>query len=688
MSSWEWAELTCETLGKWKGTPAVDRWCSETLPSMIINHLYGTLHWIPNNKIALDKLLNFTKASNEDRIKIIIKGIAGVREGFGSQALFVFAERIVSNLDKNQANELQSWYSQRLRHRYSEKKQLVHISSDIPTDVNETIARFLFALMSDIDTRIRWKAAHVVRRMAQLGCHDMIKACALQLNRNNDDAFRKPDAPFYALGAKLWMLISFYRISVDNPEALQCCKSEIFEVAVSSELPHVAIREYAKRTLVQLEFSEIISLSTSEKMHLHKANTAQKGQTSKEQNMFGRWECDNRRFSFDEIDTLKYWYEDVLSVFPTASKNLMLDIAEKWIIDNLKVDIENQSLDGNSRKKRYDNYYYSLWSHYSGSLPSIESYNTYLEWHALQCVVGELLMTHPISKDNNSDYFTYSYWLKKFLPSDEPAWLSDHRSPTPIEDRLWIKDPKTDDDWLQYIRKDEFLTEIGIHTKFRKDWIVIEAAHSMFHDKRISNILISSALVSPKTASALVCALQTVNEPFFIRISNEDWDNLDSPPFRLIGWLELIDSDMRFDVNDTFRYDVNRIEVKPGKKLINKLNLVSQEDNHLTWNCKETKESAFIYEAWCDEPSEENKGSSNRIASDGWRLWAKTDLIKKYIANEGWDLIYNMHINRQLKEGYRISYEEKNTKKKRHKKILLFKPEGSIIDFKGGIGSW
>ena len=60
----------------------------------------------------------------------------------------------------------------------------------------------------------------------------------------------KTHRPFYFLAAKLWLMISLYRISAETPEALSSCKAEIFDLATSSELPHVGIREYAKRALL------------------------------------------------------------------------------------------------------------------------------------------------------------------------------------------------------------------------------------------------------------------------------------------------------------------------------------------------------------------------------------------------------------------------------------------------------
>ena len=100
--------------------------------------------------------------------------------------------------------------TQRLRSRLPAEDQSLCSIIEIPdgNKVEEVIARFLFALMSDIDTRVRWLAAHSLRQMAKLGCFEIVKATVSQSCRVKDDAFRDPNGPFYFLAAKLWLIIS------------------------------------------------------------------------------------------------------------------------------------------------------------------------------------------------------------------------------------------------------------------------------------------------------------------------------------------------------------------------------------------------------------------------------------------------------------------------------------------------
>src|SRR5207244_1621596 len=96
------------------------------------------------------------------------------------------------------------------------------------------------------------------------------------------------------------------------------------------------------------------------------------------------------RFKFDSLDTLRYWYSDLLKLFPRVSADEILDRAEYWIIDRWGAPSNANWWATEPRKGRYDERRGSLWSHDHGSPPVIVRYGSYLEWNAMLCVVGEL----------------------------------------------------------------------------------------------------------------------------------------------------------------------------------------------------------------------------------------------------------------------------------------------------------
>lgn len=175
------------------------------------------------------------------------------------------------------------------------------------------------------------------------------------------------------------------------------------------------------------------------------------------------------------MDTLRYWYEDILRLFPTVSPDEVLDIADKWTIDRWGADPEANWWDKEPRRARYDERRFALYTHSHGSLPTLERYGTHLEWHAMHCVIGELLLTHPIS--DGTDYLSFEHWLSESLPSDPPEWLSDHRGAIPLEERFWVEDPRVDNTWVRSVRQDEFRRELLGNSL--PGWIVVSGRHTI-----------------------------------------------------------------------------------------------------------------------------------------------------------------------------------------------------------------
>lgn len=686
-----WVGTLSETLAAWNGTPGVDRWCKESLPSILSAHFYDLTRWLKQGQSFPHQLMDYTGLDANGRLQIILSGVAQAGEALNSHALFAIAEEIALALDPDEAGAQLLWYARRLRNRLPAEDQALYSLTEIPNDITEAVARFLFALMSDIDTRVRWKAAYALRRLARLDCFNMVSATLAQASRTKDVAFRIPTGPFYFLSAKLWLAIAIYRISVETPQALSLCKPKILDLATSGDLPHVGIREYAKRTLLQLASAGAIILPPAERIQVDQINIAIKGEATQKNELHRSLGCANeekRRFKFDETDTIRYWYENILRIFPTVSQDQVLEMAERWIIDKWGASPEANWWANEPRKGRYDERRFGLWSHSHGSLPTVERYGTHLEWNAMYCVVGELLTTHPITKSDDYYFDRFDDWLERVLPTSPPEWLSDNLGPTPLELRLWKEDSRTDKGWLHNVRRDEFLNEIGVKHPSREGWVVIKGNYTAHFPKREANIRISSALVSPDTGPALVRAFQTVNDPWDSHLPDDvEGEQIDTLPFRLFGWLKYVEGGIGFDENDPFRFEVGPIRVKPGRLLVESLELVKQEGSPRTWICSGSGDAALIYEAWCGESAPEGDYAPRNVRSDGWRLWARADIVQAFLAKSGWDLICKVTLERRLRNENGRS-NEMDAKRKVHDKFFLLKADGSVADTKGHIGSW
>ena len=216
----DWSLLLSRVLKEWERTPAVQQWCRVKLPAVLSKYLSVFSRWLRYRQGNLDDLLERTGANATQLTELLLDGIAESGARMGSVALFGVAFRIVAQTTSAQAKRILDWYLDRLVLRLPAEDRSRFEPLDAPTTMPEATSRFLYGLLSDIDTRVRWRAAHAVRSLARLDDDAAVTALFSEFGRVSDRAFRDPEAPFYHLGAQLWLALVAYRLSDERPKAL------------------------------------------------------------------------------------------------------------------------------------------------------------------------------------------------------------------------------------------------------------------------------------------------------------------------------------------------------------------------------------------------------------------------------------------------------------------------------------
>ena len=98
------------------------------------------------------------------------------------------------------------------------------------------------------------------------------------------------------------------------------------------------------------------------------------------------------------------WYSPAISAFADLEGEKFLDVAEEWIVDRWNVTNDPRQWNAEPRRKRFSERHGDSMDHRHGSLPTIERFHTYLEWHAMWCAVGELMQTNALAKVAEDDY--------------------------------------------------------------------------------------------------------------------------------------------------------------------------------------------------------------------------------------------------------------------------------------------
>jgi hypothetical protein len=328
--------------------------------------------------------------------------------------------------------------------------------------------------------------------------------------------------------------------------------------APNDEFPHVLLRSFAKSAVCKLVESKTLALAPARCNALKRANTGavprRKGREPYSVG-FERYtyrERDGRRFHFDSTDTLPYWYTGALRVFADVGGEEFLDAADRWIVDHWGVQSNPWRWIDEPRQQRFSDHSLAAWPSH-GALPILERFRTYLEWHAIWCATGELMQVRALARATEDDPDPFERWLSEDGLTAPPFWLADLRRMKPLEDRLWSRPQDDVDTWVENVGDDDFLAEFGLGSD--DGMIVVRSSHETRSPHFMQSVRVETALVSPDTASALVRALQTVNDSWDYRIplAGDDFE-IDVPPYKLLGWLNDVQNDLGIDRRDPPRH--------------------------------------------------------------------------------------------------------------------------------------
>lgn len=688
------SSVILDTLEAWE-SPALENWKKQQLPIIIRKTLWSLTRWLRESNTNFPQLIQASGLQGHALIDLIASGIEERSEKYSSSALFGLCEIMAPSLTKEDANKLTKWYIDRLGEKVPQDVVARFSLREMPDDFDQAIGRFLFAQFSDIDLRVRWRAAHCLRSITALQGVWALKSVLDVYDQKTDGAFRLREAPFYWLGARLFTMMTTARIALDMPEAIMSLAPTLFAIATDGELPHYLIRSYSKEAIETLLANDPALLSASEKQALADVNRPKvKQKSQKKDASYRELEHAKRkeeRFAFNSMDTIPYWYSPLYRLFAELTPESFYVTLERWLIDVWKADRESNWWDKEPRRKRFA--LDSMASYHGhGSQPTIERYGTYLEWHAMFCGLGEWIETEPlIAPDHNSD--SLKYWLRRWKPTESPTWLADRRGHRPLDKEFVVDNLGDDKHWLRRVPKHRFQAAICGSANLTPGVMTIWGDWSISGKSRQIDVEINTALVDPATASALMRTLSIKDNRFWLPTEHEERDDdvsYKEPPFRLYGWLSRVGSDIGYDQDDPLRAEVSELKIKPAASLVSKYKLTKKGLLVSLW-MNGTAQEWFRYETWSDWNGKdyELRRRLRPIGSNGYRLLVRKDALLTIMKNENLDLIAEVEIERRLENEYGESSKwGDETKRRTSRKILVFRQTGEIEDEAGRIGTW
>lgn len=684
------AAAIAETVTEWAAaSPSVGSWCQEVLPSLIAQRLPDFYYAVKyrQRSALLPGMWTASGLSNDRVCESLLEGLELHANEWDAASVYGILELLAAHITPAEAADALT------RHLAQEVADLKRRedrfeAGDISESVVESVGRLLYSMLGDADLRVRWGAAHALRVAARLGQHPIVDAVVEQWPRSVEHTFRDPRAPFYWLAARLWLLIAIERIAGESPFAVAKHGRFLFSLATDASFPHLLCQRFAKGAVGVLLRRGLVSLNTVEVAALDSATkSVLPAVPSAGHKAFGRFgDQDGRRFRFDSTDTLPYWYDEPLQLFADVSGDEFLDVAERWLVDRWKADTDVWMWANEPRKHRFQREPYSS-SHRHGSLPTIERAHTHLEWHAMWCTVGELLLTKPLAESREDRWRDWDYWWSRSGLTEPPYWLSDLRGVKPLEARLWYGRGEKDEDWLQSVCFEDLLAEVGLNETSGE--VAVAGYVSGSEGKQRSTMNISSALVSPETASALVRALQSIGNAWDYRIPEEGEDmEIDEAPYRLVGWLRHPQRDTRLDDEDVLRRQVAASAVEPGDSVSKVLELMPDIGSEPGRWVGPNGDVKFRYVAWSDDVSDSTlRYSSGFPRSYGHRLMASRSAIRDFLVARKMDLIVEIDLTRRTGDGYG-SDDSQDSKDASYDFVVVLRRDGLIEGADGCLGTW
>ncbi len=694
-------EAMLRAVDQWSTSPSVRAWCRRELPEVIVARFPAMVRYVPFAGNHLTPALRRTGLDDAGAQDLLLKGLERHAEGMGAEQIFGLAEMVGRRLAQPAAASLADWYAERLENRISAEHQDQTVpDSELPRSVDEAVARFLFAYMGDCDLRLRWRAAHAVRRLARTGDEATLMALVPEYGRREERVFRQRDVEFYWLAARLWFVLAWDRVAGERPEAAARAGSALLDIALDDSFPHLLVRAFARDACEKLVAAGHLSLTAEESRRLAGVNETPVPRVSPDPGVrktmggFGHWDGfaydrDNRRFKFDTTDTLPYWYAPMLESFAAVDGERFLLEAERWMIDVWGYSGDIQSLVQDERRRgRFNDSSWHLSMNRHGSRPTLEPLRTHLEWHAMWCASGELLKTEPLAPRDDDNWDDLSARIDREKLVGPPLWSADLLVPTPLLARNWRPDNRPLADWAVDVREADHRAEIFPCDK--PGYVVVQGSTERRTRDRIEHIRIASALVEPGTGRSLVRALQTMEDSWDYKLPDEREERaeIDETPYRFLGWLQRSDRDDSIDRKDPFRGHAFHISSRPGQRVVAACGLTRDGAGRPRWTNGEAEHPMFVYEAWGVD-AEDREQYQDGLAVAGRRLVAHKEQLLNFLRGQALDLIIEVEVERRERENRRYAGEKEDANHEgRFARLYLLRADGSLEVAEGRLGTW
>jgi len=501
----------------------------------------------------------------------------------------------------------------------------------LPNDGEKVISGLIWQQLGSPSSKLRWRAAHSILRLAQLDRFDVIELLICKLGDEKSTPFCHAELPFYYLHARLWLAITLAKLSVDYPSKLLKF-STILKKSLKKNYDHIAISQHLIFTLTNLEKFEKRSGYKKRLQNLSILNTPLSINKIKD-NFKRRDSYQGRPKGIPEpAHKVSFDYD--------FHKSDMDGLARLFGIDTWQVADDMSALMAGWDKSITHMYDcprgIGRYTDFREDHKYTQGYGHYLAYHALLTIAGKNLKQYPIVEsewENNawddwvSEYILTSPWLSEktdLFPTSVPTCdvdFSEANSKTSMSDRRN----------LAKLSNVNFQGESGENIIINGGWTGNDGV----------NYHISSALVERSQVKRLAYAIGSM-EPSFQHLPINDheygWEtrNIPNPAEKWVFNEEYHRE--RIDNTDPYGSDTVLNRSSPMSEVLSDLKLHPADTSNRIW-IDSHDHVGFSSKSWGAR-----SGSGRHAKTEsGELLFGRRSIIQKYLKQKNRSLIMFVH---------------------------------------------
>lgn len=421
----------------------------------------------------------------------------------------------------------------------------------------------------------RWRAAHSLRCFARLGKWNVIDLLIENYYSTNANPYQAPELPFYYLNARLWLLIAISRMAIEHPQNVAKYVELLKKIALDQAEPHILLRHFASRALLEINNKCDILLKTEIKAlrDVNKSPFPKKKIKEHQQDSYYQ-----ERERPDTIPKLKPEFSLDYDFDKTDVTDLsnMFDKSRWETKDSITAWVRKYDPTISNMYENCERFNNDQQDRFTGMCSWYHRYGQQLGCHAFYLLAGEYLSKYPVVQRSYSDDSWCEWLQRELLSRNDDLWLADGIDRVPIDTIVNLFERGEKKPALTG-QKAKILALLKIKTEISHELVVAGHWYSMDN----IDIRITTALIPSQYAKKYALLLSHegpfqawLPQAYRYNEGSED-SSSDREPFK--PWIVWPSNEARLDKNDPLGA-VNAIWRYQFTNLVNKIGALKPTD--------------------------------------------------------------------------------------------------------------